>query len=184
MKHLYLLLILTLFAVPLTTVAVNADEKEDREAIRALFHKEQEGHAQGNAAMVRSTYWEDFYIIDTPRPDGRPHYLLSKLMSRNEYFAGLGVHQDDYQGRKAWGDRLTWHSEVNHISVNGDIALAITKFNYQFPTSDGGRNNNGHTSLWVAEKRNNVWKWKSAQGVDRFREIIPPPPNPNGGKAE
>ena len=43
-----LLSILTLVAVPLTSVAVNAGEKEDREAIRALFHQEQEGHRLGN----------------------------------------------------------------------------------------------------------------------------------------
>ena len=35
-----LLSILTLFAVPLTSGAVNAGEEEDREAIRALFHQE------------------------------------------------------------------------------------------------------------------------------------------------
>ena len=43
-----LLSILTLFAVPLTSVAVNAGEKEDREDIRALFHQEQEGQRLGN----------------------------------------------------------------------------------------------------------------------------------------
>ena len=63
MKH--LLLILTLFAVPLTSVAVNAGEKEDREAIRALFHQEQEGHRLGNEKMVRSAHWDDFYIINS-----------------------------------------------------------------------------------------------------------------------
>ena len=58
-----LLSILTLFAVPLTGVAVNAGEKEDRDAIRALFHQEQEGHRLGNEKMVRSAHWDDFYII-------------------------------------------------------------------------------------------------------------------------
>jgi hypothetical protein len=62
LKHLFS--IFTLCVVSLTAVAVNADEKEDRDAIRALFHQEQEGHAQGNADMVRSTYWDDFYIIN------------------------------------------------------------------------------------------------------------------------
>jgi len=60
-KH--LLLILTLFTVALTTVAVNADETEDREAIRAIFHQDQEGHRLGNEEMVRSAHWDDFYII-------------------------------------------------------------------------------------------------------------------------
>jgi len=59
----YLLSILTLFAVPLTSGALNADEKEDREAIRALFHQEQEGQRLGNEQMVRSAHWDDFYIL-------------------------------------------------------------------------------------------------------------------------
>ena len=45
----YLLPILTIFAVPLTSVVVYAGEKEDRESIRALFYQEQEGHARGDA---------------------------------------------------------------------------------------------------------------------------------------
>jgi hypothetical protein len=63
------------------------------------------------------------------------------------------LHEDGYQGRKAWGDQLDFHSEVNHISINGNIGLAVTQFNYQLTTSEGGRNNGGHLSLWVAEKR-------------------------------
>ena len=177
MKH--LLSILTIFAIPLTSVVVNAGEKEDRESIRALFHQEQEGHAQGNAEIVRSTYWDDFYLINTPRPGGKPHYLLSEIISGAEYFKGQGLHEDDYQGRKAWGDQLDFHSEVNHISINGDIALAVTQFNYQLTTSEGGTNNGGHLTLWVAEKRDGVWKWKNAQMVDDFSEISPPPPSPN-----
>ena len=53
-----LLSILTLFAVPLTVVAVNADEKEDREAIRALFHQEQNAHREGDEEMARATTWD------------------------------------------------------------------------------------------------------------------------------
>ena len=43
----YLLSILTLLAVTLTSGAVNAGEKEDQEAIRAIFHADQEGHRLG-----------------------------------------------------------------------------------------------------------------------------------------
>ena len=168
----------------LTAIPVSAGEKEDREAIRSLFQKEQEGHRIGNAQMVRSTYWKDFYIIDVPRPNNRPYFLLSKIMSANEYFQGLGSNDEDYQGRKAFGDRLIFHSEMNHVSVNGDVAVAITQFHYQLSAEGGGRNNDGHMSLWVAEKRNGVWKWKSAQMVDRFREFIPSSPTPNSDDAE
>ena len=69
-----LLSILTLFAVPLTSVAVNAGEKEDREDIRALFHQEQEGQRLGNEQMVRSAHWDDFYIIHTPFKNDVPRY--------------------------------------------------------------------------------------------------------------
>ena len=70
MKH--QLLIVALLTVPLTVVGVNAGEKEDREAIRELFHKEQEGHRLGNEQMVRSVHWDDFYIIWTPRKNDIP----------------------------------------------------------------------------------------------------------------
>jgi hypothetical protein len=110
--------------------------------------------------------------------------LLTKIISASEYFQGLGSNDEDYQGRKAWGDQLTFHSEVNHVSVNGDVAVATTQFHYQLSAAGGGRNNDGHMSLWVAEKRNGVWKWKSAQMVDRFREFVAPSPNPNSDEAE
>ena len=58
----YLLSILTLLAVPLTTVSVNAGEKEDREAIRAIFHADQEGHRLGNEQMVRSKKGEQLDV--------------------------------------------------------------------------------------------------------------------------
>ena len=112
----------------------------------------------------RWSYWEDFYIIDVLRPNDRRHFI-----SASEYFQELGSSDEDDQGRKAWGDRLTFHSEVNHVSVNGDVAVATAQFYYQLSAAGGGRNNDGHMSLWVAEKRNGVWKWKSAQMVDRFR---------------
>ena len=77
MKH--LLSIVALLAVPLTVVAVNAGEKEDREAIRALFHQEQDAWRQGNEEMVRATSWDDFYVIHTPRKHNVPRYMLTEL---------------------------------------------------------------------------------------------------------
>ena len=84
----YLLSILTLLAVPLTTVSVNAGEKEDREAIRAIFHADQEGHRLGNEQMVRSAHWDDFYIINWPRINDVPRYMLSGITSGEEYLGG------------------------------------------------------------------------------------------------
>ena len=92
----YLLFVLILCAVPLTTVSVNAGEKEDREAIRALFHQDHEGHRLSNEQMVRSAHWDDFYIIGTPRKNDVPRYMLSEIYSVEEYFGGgkLRTHED------------------------------------------------------------------------------------------
>ena len=166
MKH--LLSILTLFAVPLTTVVVNAGEKEDRDTIRALFHQEQEGHRLGNEKMVRSAHWDDFYIISTPRKNGVSRYMLSGINLGEEYLGHF-----NYEPQPTDDDR-GFTSEVNHVSVNGDVALAITQFHYWGPTPDGRRMEGGHQTMWVAERRDGTWKWKSAtRGFEGWREYSP-----------
>jgi ketosteroid isomerase-like protein len=165
--------ILVLFAVSLTAVAVSAGEEEDKEAIRALFQKEQDGHRQGDAKMVRSTYWDDFYIIETPRKNNVPRYMLSGIFLREQYFGNMGLDKDDYEGIQP-GDDNGFHSEFNHVSVNGDVALAVTQFHYWGPTPDGRRMDGGHQTMWVAERRNGIWKWKSAtMGFEGWREYSP-----------
>ena len=167
MKH--LLLILALFVVPLTTVAVNAGEKEDREAIRALFHQEQEGLRQGNEQMVRSAHWDEFYIINTPRKNNVPRYMLSEIYLGEEYFGGKKYEPETR------GDDRGFTGEVNHIAVKGDVALAVTQFHYWGP-NNGGVSDAGHQTMWVAERRNGIWKWKSAiSGFEGFRDWQPAP---------
>ena len=164
----YLLSILTLLALPLTTVLVNAGEKEDREAIRAIFHADQEGHRLGNEEMVRSAHWDDFYIIHTPRKNGVPRYMLSGIVSGEEYFGGK-----NWEPMK-FGDDEGVTGEINHIAVKGDVALAITQFHYWGPTPDGRRQDGGHQTMWVAERRDGTWKWKSAiMGFEGWREYSP-----------
>ena len=122
MKH--FLSILTLFAVPLTSVAVNAGEKEDREAIRALFHQEQDGHRQGNEEMVRATTWDDFYVIHTPRKNDVPRYMLTELTLSEKYYGGFqftGINEEA-------GAYLT--STVCHIEIKGNVGLAVTQITY------------------------------------------------------
>ena len=167
----YLLSILTLFAVTLTSGAVNADEKEDREAIRALFHQEQQGHRLGNEKMVRSAHWDDFYLVRTPRKNEVPRYMLSEIHLGEDYLGGFRYEPLNPEG----GIKIT--SEVNHISVNGDVALAITQFRYWGQADDGARFDRGWQVMWIAEKRNGVWKWKSAiTGIEGYRESFPAPP--------
>ena len=165
----YLLSILTLFAVTLTSGAVNADEKEDREAIRALFHQEQEGHRLGNEQMVRSAHWDDFYIIHTPRKNGVPRYMLSGINLGEDYLGGYKFEPHvEEEGRG-------FTSEVNHIAVKGDVALAVTQFHYWGP-QNGRINNGGHQTMWVAERRDGIWKWKSAiVGFENFQQSSPAP---------
>jgi len=167
----YLLSILTLFAVTLTSGAVSADEKEDREAIRALFHQEQEGHRLGNEQMVRSAHWDDFYIIHTPQKNGVPRYMLSGINLGEDYLGGYKFEpRVEQKGRGVT-------SEVNHIAVKGDVALAITQFHYWGPTPDGRLQDGGHQTMWVAERRDGTWKWKSAiMGFEGWREYSPAPP--------
>ena len=164
----YLLSILTLFAVTLTSGAVNADEKEDREAIRAIFHADQEGHRLGNEEMVRSAHWDDFYIIHTPRKNDVPRYMLSEIVSGEEYFGGK-----NWEPMKL-GDDEGFTSEINHINLKGDVALAITQFHYWGPSPDGRRQDGGHQAMWVAERRDGTWKWKSATiGFEGWMEYSP-----------
>ena len=160
----YLLSILTLFAVTLTSGAVNADEKEDREAIRALFHQEQEGHRLGNEQMVRSAHWDDFYIIGTPRINGVSRYMLSGINLGEDYLGGYSFEpRVEEEGRG-------FTSEVNHIAVKGDVALAVTQFHYWGP-NNGGVSDAGHQTMWVAKRRNGIGKWKSAiVGFEGLRE--------------
>ena len=166
----YLLSILTLLAVPLTTVSVNAGEKEDREAIRALHHQEQKGHRLGDEQMVRSTHWDDFYLVRTPRKNEVPRYMLSEIHLGEDYLGGFQYKPHDPEG----GRKFT--SEVNHISVNGDVALAITQFRYWGQADDGARFDRGWQTMWIAEKRNGVWKWKSAiVGIEGYQESSPAP---------
>jgi hypothetical protein len=165
----YLLSILTLLALPLTTVSVNAGEKEDREAIRAIFHADQEGHRLGNEQMVRSAHWDDFYIIGWPRINDVPRYMLSEIYSGEEYLGGK-----NYEPMKT-GDDEGYTGEINHIALKGDVALAVTQHHYWGPDR-GGVSNAGHQTMWVAERRNGIWKWKSAiVGIEGFREWTPAP---------
>ena len=167
-----LLSILTLFAVPLTVVGVNAGEKEDREAIRAIFHADQEGHRLGNEEMVRSAHWDDFYIIHTPRKNGVPRYMVTDIYSGEEYFGGK-----NWEPMKAGDNKSGITGEINHIAIKGDVALAITQFHYWGPTPDGRHRDAGHQTMWVAERRDGTWKWKSAiigfEGWDEYSPALP-----------
>ena len=166
----YLLSILTLFAVTLTSGAVNADEKEDREAIRALFHQEQEGQRLGNEQMVRSAHWDDFYLVRTPRKNEVPRYMLSEIYSGEEYLGGK-----NYEPMKT-GDDEGFTGEINHIAFKGDVALAVTQFRSWGKSDRGGRYDRGWQVIWIAEKRNDVWKWKSAiSGIEGYQESSPAP---------
>ena len=171
MKH--LLLILTLFAVPLTSVAVNAGEKEDREAIRALFHQEQDGHRQGNEEMVRATTWDDFYVINTPRKNDVPRYMLTGLTLSEKYYSGFqftGINEEA-------GAYLT--STVCHIEIKGNVGLAVTQITYGGWPTPNGILDAGHQAIWIAERREGIWKWKSVTvGFEGFREFKPASPTP------
>ena len=170
MKH--LLSISTLFAVPLTSVGSNAGEKEDREAIRALFHQEQDGHRQGNEEMVRATTWDDFYVINTPRKNNVPRYMLTGLTLSEKYYSGF-----TWDGMEEDGKYMT--SEVCHIAIEGDVGLAVTQITYGGFLTPNGIMHAGHQAIWIAERRNSVWKWKSVTvGFEGFREFKPAPPTP------
>ena len=172
MKH--LLLILILFAVPLTSVGVNAGEKEDREAIRALFHQEQDAHRQGNEEMARATTWDDFYVIATPRKNDVPRYMLTGLTLSEKYYSQFtfkGIPEEE-------GHYLT--SNVCHIEIKGDVGLAVTQITYGGWPTPNGILDAGHQAIWIAERREGVWKWKSVTvGFEGFREFKPVPPAPD-----
>jgi len=67
-------------------------------------------------------------------------------------------------------------SEVNHIAINGDVALAVTQFHYWGVPDNGGISEIGRQTMWIAERREGIWKWKSAiVGFENFREWRPAP---------
>ena len=167
----YLFSRLALFSVLLTTSAAIAGEKEDREAIRELFWKEQKGQRLGNEQMVRSAHWDDFYIIWTPRKNDVPRYMLSGIALGEDYLGGFKYEPSNPE------KGVRRHREVNHISINGDVALAITQFRDWGKSEGGGRFDRGHQTMWIAERRNGVWRWKSAiVGIEGYQESFPAPP--------
>ena len=175
MKH--IVSIVALLAVPWTVVGVNAGEKEDREAIRALHHLEQKGHRLGDEQMVRSAHWDDFYIVGTPRRNDVPWYMLSEIRLGEDYLGGFQYKPHDPEG----GYQFT--SEVNHIAINGDVALAVTQFHYWGVPDNGGISEVGRQTMWIAERREGIWKWKSAiVGFENFREWRPAPQPTEDGK--
>ena len=122
--------------------------------------------------MVRSAYWEDFYIIWTPRKNDIPRYMLTDILLGQDYLGGFKYEPFDPEK----GRQLT--REVNHISVNGDVALAITQFRNWGKDEGGGRFDRGWQTMWVAEKRKGKWKWKSAiVGFEGYEETAPAPQN-------
>ena len=73
------------------------------------------------------------------------------------------------------GDDRGFTSEVNHMAVKGDVALAVAQLHYRGP-DNGGVSDAGHQTMWVAERRNGIWKWKSViVGFEGFREWTPAP---------
>ena len=140
---------------------VVADTEKDHQAIRALFAKEQEGHRMGNEEVVRNSHWEDFYVVHTPNRNNVPRYMLSSVYLGEDYLSSF-----DYEPMPDSDDE-GFFSEINHISVNGDVALAVAQFHYWSPEGEGG-----HQTMWIAEKRDGVWKWKSAIiGFEQFRVV-------------
>jgi len=91
--------------------------------------------------MVRSAHWDDFYIVRTPRKNDVPRYMLSEIQSGDDYFSRFSYEPFNPEA----GVRFT--SEVNHISVNGDVALAITQFRFQGKSPDGGRFDRGWQTM-------------------------------------
>jgi len=144
---------------------VMADKEKDHQAIRALFEKEQAAHRAGNEQVVRGSHWEDFYIIHTPNKNNVPRYMLSSIYLGEDYLSGF-----KYEPWQDNDDDRGGFSEINHVSVNGDVGLAVAQFHYWSPRGEGG-----HQTLYVAEKRDGVWKWKSAiVGFESFRVVNTP----------
>ena len=148
-----------------------AGDKEDREAIRALFHQEQDAHRQGNEEMARATTWDDFYVIATPRKNDVPRYMLTGLTLSEKYYSQFtftGIPEEE-------GHYLT--SNVCHIEIKGDVGLAVTQITYGGWPTPNGILDAGHQAIWIAERREGVWKWKSVTvGFEVFREFKPVPP--------
>ena len=113
---------------------------------------------------------DDFYIIYTRFKNDAPRYMLSRIYLSKYYLGSF-----DYKP-KTTEDGRGKTSEVNHIAINGDVALAVTQFHCWGVPDNGGISEIGRQTMWIAERREGIWKWKSAiVGFENFREWRPGP---------
>jgi ketosteroid isomerase-like protein len=166
---------LTTFFLILICSFAFADNSTDEQAIRDLFEKEQQAHVDGDVKAITNSYWPEFHVVWIPFYDGKPRYLLASIWNKNNYMSN--IEGDDWISVQDRMDDpkidLEQSSGVNHLHINGNIATVITQFQYANNTEDGHRQIAGHKTIWVAEKRNKVWKWAGATaGFDSFSQLI------------
>ena len=167
----------TILLLLLICSVASADSNKDEQAIRDLFKTEQQAHVDGDVKAIGNSYWPEFNLVWIPFYDGKPRYLLANIFTKEDYLGSMLEEGDDWVSVQDRMDdpkiNLAHSSGVNHVHINGDKATVITQFQYANNTKDGHRQIGGHKTLWVAEKRENIWKWSSATvGFDSFGEMI------------
>lgn len=166
----------TFFSI-LICVTAYADKDKDEQAIRDLFKKEQQAHVDGDVKIINNSYWPEFHLVWIPSYDGKPRYLLANIFNKDDYLGSMLEEGDDWVSVQDRMDNpkidLEQSSGVNHLHINGNKATVITQFQYANNTEDGHRMIAGHKTVWVAEKRKNVWKWAGATvGFDSFSQLM------------
>lgn len=133
-----------------------AGESADVQQVRALLYKEQQSYIKGDVDQLVSCYAPDFV-----GHGGGPDPAIWQVG-----IIGLDSLRTQYGGsaKKAaawWARHPEWDggSEVLHVHVKGDRAIALTKHWGSVPDSTARETIfNTHQTVWLLAKRNGEWK--------------------------
>ena len=160
---------LVVLAIPLTSIQANADEKEDREAIRDLVDREQQAWDGGDAEALLACHTKDFMTVSGGENLDLTHWAQAKVGYTYKALLKLTSNPDWSKNMKAQAAREhrahSW--EVNHISISdsGEEAVVKTQMFWQGADADAGViKEHSHASVWMARKTNGEWQFCTAFG--------------------
>jgi uncharacterized protein (TIGR02246 family) len=146
-------LLSTLFAVP----ALWAEEPTDKEQIRQLLQREQEGWLKGDRELVVSCFAPDAAMYDAL--GGRYHLATVELAGleaiRNDYASQVDEFAAAAKAHPDWKH----HFEVLHVDAKDGRGLALTQHFFVVPDPKAREAiYDGHQTLWLLRKDQGVWR--------------------------
>ena len=150
----------------LPLVAATAQESDDRQAIRTLFQREQEGWRNADGAQILSCYSQGHVTYNVPMRNDQPNFLETRITNRSYESLKEQVLADDFEGMPALADtaiQMVHRYELNHIDVNGNEGVAISTIAWAAnDTLRKVRVQWGHQTMWLLRKIDGDWKYVGA----------------------